>query len=95
VAYRPFFGYGRQAGSKITAVARQQILNKQQLNYSSRQLLQKVFYTRSVKSGYTERTPAEAESNASNIALRFVGGDEKGTQCLGVKLGHLVRGGYK
>jgi hypothetical protein len=37
----------------------------------------------------------EALSNASTVALRFVGGDEKGIQCLGVKLGHPVPGGYK
>jgi hypothetical protein len=37
----------------------------------------------------------EAESNISTVALRVVGGDEKGTQCLGVKLGHPVPGGYK
>jgi hypothetical protein len=31
----------------------------------------------------------EAESNTSTVALRDVGGDEMGTQCLGVELGHL------
>jgi hypothetical protein len=34
-------------------------------------------------------------SNTSVVALRFVGGDEKGTQCLRVQLGHPVPGGYK
>jgi hypothetical protein len=33
----------------------------------------------------------EAASNTSIVALRVVGGDEKGTQCLG----HPVPGGYK
>jgi hypothetical protein len=34
-------------------------------------------------------------SNTSTVALRVVGGDEKGTQCLGVQLGHPVPEGYK
>jgi hypothetical protein len=41
--------------------------------------------------GYTTRTPSELEklvrvevgSNTSTLALRVVGGDEKGTQCMG------------
>jgi hypothetical protein len=37
----------------------------------------------------------EAGSNRSTEALQIVGGDENGTPCLGVKLGHLVPGGYK
>jgi hypothetical protein len=37
----------------------------------------------------------EAGSNTSTIAPRVVRGDEKGTQCLGVQLGHPVPGGYK
>jgi hypothetical protein len=37
----------------------------------------------------------EAGSNASTIALRVVRGNEKRTQCLGVKLGHPVPGGNK
>jgi hypothetical protein len=37
----------------------------------------------------------EAGSNTSTVALRIVGGDEKGTQCPGVLLGHSVPGGYK
>jgi hypothetical protein len=37
----------------------------------------------------------EAASNTSTVARRVVGGDEKGTQCLGVKPGHPVPGGYK
>jgi hypothetical protein len=40
-------------------------------------------------------TRVEAGSNTSTVALRVVGGEEKGTQCLGVKPGHLVPGGYK
>jgi hypothetical protein len=35
----------------------------------------------------------EAGSNTSTVTLR-VGDDEKGTQCLGVKLGHPIPGGY-
>jgi hypothetical protein len=31
----------------------------------------------------------------STVALGGVGSDGKGTQCLGVLLGHLVPGGYK
>jgi hypothetical protein len=34
-------------------------------------------------------------SNTSTVTLQVVGGDEKGTQCLGVYLGYLVSGGYK
>jgi hypothetical protein len=30
-----------------------------------------------------------------HVALRVVGGDEKGTHCLGVYLGHPVAGEYK
>jgi hypothetical protein len=37
----------------------------------------------------------EADSNTSTVALRVVGGDDKGTQCLGVKLDYPVPGGYK
>jgi hypothetical protein len=37
----------------------------------------------------------EVGSNTSTAALRVVGGDEKGTMCLGIKLGHPVPGGYK
>jgi hypothetical protein len=37
----------------------------------------------------------EARSNTSTVALRVVGGDEKGTRCLGVQANHLVPGGYK
>jgi hypothetical protein len=37
----------------------------------------------------------KAGSNTSSVALRVVGGDEKGTHCHGVKLGHPVPGGYK
>jgi hypothetical protein len=33
--------------------------------------------------------------NTSTVALRDVGGDEKGTLCLGVQPGHSVPGGYK
>jgi hypothetical protein len=34
-------------------------------------------------------------SNVSIIALRVVGGDENGTQCLGLQLGHPILGVYK
>jgi hypothetical protein len=37
----------------------------------------------------------EAGLNTSTVALRIVGGDEKGPQCKGVYLGHSVLGGYK
>jgi hypothetical protein len=37
----------------------------------------------------------EAGSNISTEALRVIEGDEKGTQCLGLKLGHPVLGVYK
>jgi hypothetical protein len=37
----------------------------------------------------------EVGYNTSTVALRVVRGDEKGTQCPGVYLGHLVPGGYK
>jgi hypothetical protein len=40
-------------------------------------------------------TRVEAGSNTSTVALRVVGGDEKGIQCLGLQLGHPVPGGYK
>jgi hypothetical protein len=37
----------------------------------------------------------EAGSNTSTVELRVGGGDESGTQCLGVYLGYPVPGGYK
>jgi hypothetical protein len=37
----------------------------------------------------------EAGYNTFTVALRVVRGDGKGTQCLGVYLGHPVPGGYK
>jgi hypothetical protein len=37
----------------------------------------------------------EAGYNTSTVALRVVEGDEKGTRCLGVSLGHPVTGGHK
>jgi hypothetical protein len=37
----------------------------------------------------------EAGYNAYVAALRVVEGNEKLSQCLGVKLGHPVTGGYK
>jgi hypothetical protein len=36
----------------------------------------------------------EAESNTCTVALRVAGGEEKGTQCLGVQLCRPVPGGY-
>jgi hypothetical protein len=50
-----------------------------------------VFSTRYVQSGYKEdnwgdpvNSRVKAGPNNSTIALRIVGGDEKGTLCLGV-----------
>jgi hypothetical protein len=37
----------------------------------------------------------EAGYNNSTVALRVVIGDNKGTQCLGLYLGHTVPWGYK
>jgi hypothetical protein len=37
----------------------------------------------------------EAGSYTSTVTLRVVRGDEKGTQWLGIYLGHLVPEGYK
>jgi hypothetical protein len=54
--------------------------------------------TRSTPSSYKEdnygnwvQSRAEAGSSTSTVALRVVGDDEKGTQCLGVKLGQGVK----
>jgi hypothetical protein len=41
------------------------------------------------------QTLVEAGSNSSTVALRVVEGDEKGTQFLGVQLGHPLPGGNK
>jgi hypothetical protein len=41
------------------------------------------------------KSPVEAGSNTSTVALRVVMGDEKGTQYLGIYAGHPVPGGYK
>jgi hypothetical protein len=37
----------------------------------------------------------EVGSNTTTVTLRVVKGEEKGTQCLGIWLGHPVPGGYK
>jgi hypothetical protein len=54
-------------------------------------LLETVFSTRSLQNGYKEdkwgdpvRARVEAGSNTTTVSLWVVGGDEKGTQCLGV-----------
>jgi hypothetical protein len=54
-------------------------------------LLETMFSIRSVQRGYKRRDlrfgsgpRVEASSNTSTVALRVVGGDEKGTQFLGV-----------
>jgi hypothetical protein len=44
---------------------------------------------------YQFQVSVEAGSNTSTLTLRVVGGDEKGTRCLGVYLGHPVPGEYK
>jgi hypothetical protein len=49
-------------------------------------------------SGEPKPTKSHARVEAirtPTIALRVVGGDEKGTQCLGVQLDHPVLEGYK
>jgi hypothetical protein len=45
--------------------------------------------------GYITGNSGQAGSNTFTVALWVVGGDEKGTQCLGVQPGHPVPGGYK
>jgi hypothetical protein len=37
----------------------------------------------------------EVGSNTSTVAMRVLGGDVKGTQCMGIQLGHTAPGGYK
>jgi hypothetical protein len=70
----PFLGNDRETISRTTAIARQQILNKQQLNYTNRGTVgNSVFYLVHAKG-----------LNTSIIAHRVVGGDAKGTQCLWV-----------
>jgi hypothetical protein len=44
---------------------------------------------------YNAVTRVEAGSKTSTVALRVIGGNEKGTQRLEVKLAHPVPGGYK
>jgi hypothetical protein len=63
-------------------------------------LLETMFSTLSVQRDYNEgiwddpvKSRVEAGSNTSTVALRVVGGDEKGTQCLGVQPGNPVPGG--
>jgi hypothetical protein len=48
-----------------------------------------------IDSSESDSSRVEAGSNTSTVDLRVVGGDKKGTKCLGVKLGHPVPGGYK
>jgi hypothetical protein len=50
-------------------------------------------YLFDLQASYTTRV--EAVSNTSSVALRVVGGDEKGTHCLGLQLGHSLPGGYQ
>jgi hypothetical protein len=45
--------------------------------------------------GNQVRPRVEVGSNTSTVALRVVGGDEKGTQCMEVLLGHPVPVGYR
>jgi hypothetical protein len=50
-----------------------------------------VFPVRSVPRLYKgSENRVEARSNASTLILRIVGGDEKGTQCLGIYVGVLT-----
>jgi hypothetical protein len=39
--------------------------------------------------------PSHVEAGSDISTVGVVGGDEKETQCLGIKLGHPVPGGYK
>jgi hypothetical protein len=49
----PFLGKDRETNKKTTAVARQQILNKQQLNYNNGGTVEKrVFYSVRAKGGH-------------------------------------------
>jgi hypothetical protein len=45
-------------------------------------------------SSFQYESGVEAGSYTPTVAPRVVLGDEKGTQCLGVKSGHPVPGGY-
>jgi hypothetical protein len=92
----PFLGNDRETNNETTFAARQQILIRKRLgkhvpaamdtNATIEGLLDTAFSTRSVPKGlYNDDTSrVEAGSNTSTVALRVVGGDEKGTQCLGV-----------
>jgi hypothetical protein len=57
--------------------------------------LEAVFSERSMPRSQDSVIHVEASSNNFTLALEFVGGDEKGTQCLRVSLGHPVSGGCK
>jgi hypothetical protein len=59
--------------NKTTGVATQQILNKEQLNYSKR-LLETAFSTWSVRRSYITRTPAELQSVESQSVKWRLGG---------------------
>jgi hypothetical protein len=89
VAYRPVAGKDLHTYNEIRAVAMQR--DRKHFSKTIELMVETVFSTRSVQRGYLEdnsgdqfSTCVEAGSNTSTVALRVVGGDEKGTQCVGV-----------
>jgi hypothetical protein len=71
--------------------------------YKIREIVRKRSFLLGPTRGYIRRIvvqlefepSVEAVSNTSTVSLRVIRDEEKGTQCLGVQLGHPVPGGYK
>jgi hypothetical protein len=76
----PLLGKDREANNEKTSAARQQILNKHQVNYNSEERCFLRCPCRDVISrtigARVQRSRVEAGSNTSTVALRVVGGDE-------------------
>jgi hypothetical protein len=89
--------YNDREISKITTAVSRQQLGKHvpaatDTHAAAEVLLETVFYTRSMQRGWMKgnwgdrviKFRMEVRSNTSTVILRVVGGDENGTQCLGV-----------
>jgi hypothetical protein len=63
--------------------ARCQVMAATNTHAKMEELLEAVFSERSVPRGHDSVARLEAGSNTFTVALRVVGGDEKGNQCLG------------
>jgi hypothetical protein len=85
----PLLGNDRETNNKTTAIVRRQLPKYQTvleplLRSGPRATMDAVFSMLSAPRLYHSTGHVAAGSNITSVALRVVGGDEKGTQCLGV-----------